>query len=185
MASGRAPPTAGVGAYATIAAPGGTDTRQDRLGSHSVGLLWVAAPSAPHAWRTQNAVWRRCVEGQRMSAITTACLAWSCLQLTEHGKKALLLIWDHASGHRCQAVRTWIREPNHQVRWEQMGVRMVVCPLPIISPWLNPLQPHCVYGERGVVEADAILPAWELAERVCAYVQCVHEPHFAVPEHVA
>jgi hypothetical protein len=120
-----------------------------------------------------------------MSAITTACLAWRGRQLTEHGKKALLLIWDHASGHRRQAVRTWTREHNHQVRREQMGVRMVVCPLPSKSPWLNPLRPHWVHGERGVVEADAILPAWELAQRVCVSVQCAHEPHFAMPEQVA
>jgi hypothetical protein len=68
---------------------------------------------------------------------------------------------------------------------EQTGVHIVVCPLPIKSPWLNPLEPHWVHGKRGVVEADGILPAWELADRVCAYFQCAHEPHLTIPEKVA
>jgi hypothetical protein len=62
---------------------------------------------------------------------------------------------------------------------------MVVCPLPIKSPWLNPLAPHWGQGQRGVVEADGILPAWELADRVCASFPWAHEPHRASPDEVA
>jgi hypothetical protein len=90
-----------------------------------------------------------------------------------------------ASWHRSQAVRTWIRAHHHQAKREQTGVRIVVCPLLVNSPWLNPLEPHWVHGTRGVVEADGILPAWELAERVCAYFQWAHEPHLVIPEKVA
>ena len=146
------------------------------------GLLLrsLAVQGAPH-----EEVWLRFVEGRPVSAITTAFLAWSCRQLTAQGKRALLLIWDNASWHRSQAVRTWIRAHNHQGKRGKRGVRIVVCPLPIKSPWLNPLEPHWVHGKRGVVEADGILPARELAERVCAYFQCAHEPHLAIPEQVA
>ena len=150
------------------------------LACYGLLLRWLSATGVP-----QEAVWLRFVEGRPVSAITTAFLAWSCCKLTDHGKRALLLIWDNASWHRSQAVRTWIREHNHQVKREKAGVRIVVCPLPIKSPWLNPLEPRWVHGKRGVVEADGILPAWELADRICAYFQCAHEPHLAIPEEVA
>jgi hypothetical protein len=78
----------------------------------------------------------------------------SCRKLTDHGKRALLLIWDNASWHRSQAARTWIRAHNHQVKREKTGVRIVVCPLPIKSPWLNLLEAYWVHGKHGVVEAD-------------------------------
>ena len=150
------------------------------LACYGLLLRWHAAPGIP-----QEEVWLRFVAGRPVSAITTAFLAWSCHQLTDQGKRALLLIWDNASWHRSQAVRTWIRAHNHQVKREQTGVRIVVCPLPVKSPWLNPLEPHWVHGKRGVVEAAGVLPAWELAERVCAYFQCAHESHLAIPEKVA
>jgi hypothetical protein len=156
------------------------DPDPNALACYGLLLRWYSAPSVP-----QEEVRLRFVEGRPVSAVTTAFLAWSCRQLTAQGKRALLLIWDHASWPRSQAVRTWIRAHNHQVRREKTGVRIVVCPLPIKSPWLTPLEPHWVHGKRGVVEADGILPAWELADRVCAYFQCAHEPHLAIPEKVA
>jgi hypothetical protein len=150
------------------------------LACYGLLLRWTSAPDVP-----QEEVWLRFVEGRPVSAITTAFLAWSCGRLAAQGKGALLLIWDNASWPRSQAVRTWIRAHNHQVQREQTGVRMVVCPLPIKSPWLNPLEPHWVHGTRGVVEADGILPAWELAQRVCDDVQCAHQPYLVIPEKVA
>jgi len=157
-----------------------TDPEPKALACYGLLLRWLAAPGV-----AREVVWRRFVEGRPVSAVTTAFLAWSCHQLAAQGKRALLLIWDHASWHRSRAVRTRIRAHNHQVKREQTGVRIVVCPLPVKSPWLNPLEPHGVHGKRGVVEADGILPAWELAERVCASCQCAHEPHLVNPEKVA
>jgi hypothetical protein len=53
----------------------------------------------------------------------------------------------------------------------------VPCPLPIKSPWLNPIEPKWVHGKRKVVEPDRVLTARELAERVCAAFACPYEPH--------
>jgi hypothetical protein len=146
------------------------------------GLLvrWPTPHGTPH-----EAVWLRFVDGRPVSAVTTAFLAWSCTMLEQQGKTALLLVWDNASWHRSQAVRGWIRAHNHHVKQGSRGVRIVVCPLPTKSPWLNPLEPHWIHGKRAVVEADGILAAWELAERVCAYFHSAHEPHLVITEEVA
>jgi hypothetical protein len=157
-----------------------TDPDPQALACYGLLRRWSSAPGS-----SQEEVWLRFVEGRPVSAITIAFLAWSCRKLTDQGQQALLLLWDNASWHRSRAVRSWIRAHNHQVKQEQIGVRIVVCPLPIKSPWLNPLEPHWVHGQRGVVEADGILPAWELADRVCAYFHGAHEPHLVIPEKVA
>jgi hypothetical protein len=157
-----------------------TDPEPKALACYGLLLRSLSVHGVP-----QEAVWLRFVDGRPVSPLTTTFLAWSCHQLAAQGKKALLLIWDNASWHRSQAVRTWIRAHNHQVKREKTGVRIVVCPLPVKSPWLNPLEPHWVHGKRGVVEPEGILPAWEVAERVCAYFQCAHEPHLVIPEKVA
>lgn len=74
---------------------------------------------------------------------------------------------------------------NRQVRAAGRGVRIVPCPLPVKSPWLNPIEPKWVHGKRQVVEPDRLLPARELAKRVCAVFGCPHEPHLALVEQVA
>ena len=42
------------------------------------------------------------------------------------------------------------------------GGRIVVCPLPSKSPWLNPIEPQWVHGKRAVSEPDRLLSADEL-----------------------
>jgi transposase len=130
-------------------------------------------------------IWLRFVEGRPVSGITTQFLAWCCEGLAAAGKKALLLVWDNASWHISQEVRGWIRAHNRQVKREGKGVRIVVCGLPIKSPWLNAIEPKWVHGKRRVVEAERLLTAWELIERVCAAYGCRHEPHLSLPEKVA
>lgn len=49
----------------------------------------------------------------------------------------------------------------------------------------SPLSPDWMYGERGAVEADGILPASESADRGRADGQCAHEPHLAILDKVA
>jgi len=114
-------------------------------------------------------MWRRCVAGRPVSAVTTDLLAWCCDRLAAHGLTALLRIWDHASWHTRQAVRSWIRLHNQQVNTSQCGVRMVVSWLPVKSPWLNPLEPTWVHGTRAVSEPDRLLSAAELETRLCTY----------------
>ncbi len=77
------------------------------------------------------------------------------------GKAALLLVWDNA-WHGSKEVRTWVRDHNRRVKAGGEGVRLVVCPLPIKSPWLNPIEPKWVHTKRKVVEPDRLLPAAEL-----------------------
>ena len=130
-------------------------------------------------------MWLRFVEGRPVSGITTRFLDWCCEELAAAGKQALLLVWDNASWHISQEVRGWIRRHNRQVKREGKGVRIVVCGLPSKSPWLNAIEPKWVHGKRRVVEAERLLPAWELIERVCAAYGCRHEPHLSLPEKVS
>ena len=88
--------------------------------------------------------------------------------------KVLALIWDNASWHISQLVRTWIRAHNQQAKRTGRGVRILVCYLPSKSPWLNPIEPKWMHGKRAIVEPARLLPALELADRVCARFDCVH-----------
>jgi hypothetical protein len=97
----------------------------------------------------------------------------------------LLLIWDNASWHISKTVQDWIRQHNRQVKLSYQGVRIVECLLPIKSPWLNPIEPMWVHSKRRVAEPDRVLPAKELAERVCATFANPYEPHLSLSENVA
>jgi transposase len=133
----------------------------------------------------QHRVWLRFVDGRPISAVTTQYLAWCCERLAAEGKTALLLVWDNASWHVSKEVRYWVRQHNRQVKQSGRGVRLVVCALPVKSPWLNPIEPHWAHGKRKVVEPDRLLSAQELAERVCEYFRCAYEPHLTIPEKVS
>jgi DDE superfamily endonuclease len=129
--------------------------------------------------------WLRFVDGRPVSAVTTRFLEWCCEKLRAAGKKALLLVWDNASWHTSEEVRRWIGEHNRRVKRSSRGVRIVACLLPKRSPWLNPIEPKWVHGKRRVVEADGLLTARELADRVCAAFNCPHHEHLSVAENVA
>ncbi len=121
-------------------------------------------------------VWLRFVSGRPVSAATNQFLEWVCAQAETLKLRALCLIWDNASWHNSQAVRCWIRQHNHQVKQSGQGVRLLVCPLPIKSPWLNPIEPKWVHGKRRVAEAEQLLPATELVQRVYDAFGCSPEP---------
>jgi transposase len=148
------------------------------------GLLvrcWADGPAAP----PHEEAWLRFVDGRPVSAVTTRFLEWGCAKLAAAGKTALLLVWDNASWHLSKEVRAWITAHNRCVRETRTGVRIVPCPLPVKSPWLNPIEPKWVHGKRKVVEPDRLLSARELAERVCAAFACPYEPHLSTPERAA
>jgi len=117
---------------------------------------------------TPDQVWLRFATGQPVSDLTTQFLAWCCDQLTALGKRTLVLIWDNASWHKSQKVRTWIRDHNRQVKCTGQGVRLLVFFLPTKSPWLNPIEPMWIHGKRRIVEPDGVLTPQELIERVCS-----------------
>ena len=146
------------------------------------GLL-VSCPAAPDTLPEQ--VWLRFVEQRPLSPITTQYLAWCCEKLEKMGKTALIMIWDNASWHISKQVRTWLREHNREVKQHGKGVRIVAFYLPSKSPWLNRIEPHWVHGKRNIVEPARLLTAQQVADRVCAYFGCDHEPHLAVTEMLA
>ena len=127
----------------------------------------------------------RFVDGRPVSAITTDFLAWCCERLASQGLTALLLVWDNASWHTSEYVRSWLRQHNQMVKQTGQGVRIVVCGLPSKSPWLNPIEPKWVHGKRAVAEPERMLSADELEQRVCAYYQCPSEAHLSISEKVA
>ena len=130
-------------------------------------------------------MWLRFVAGRPVSAVTIDFLAWCSARLAAQGFTALLMMWDNASWHRSHAVRHWIRQHNQQGKQGTEGVRIVVCPLPSKSPWLNPIEPKWVHGKRAVSEPGRLLSAAELEARVYAYYGCECEAHLVMPKKVA
>jgi hypothetical protein len=118
----------------------------------------------------------RFVDGRPVSQVTTDYLGWVCQRLAAEGKKALLLVWDNASWHLSQAVRSWIKAHNRRAKQEG-GVRIVVCQLPSKSPWLNPIEPRWVHGKRAIVEPERLLSAAEVEARACEYYGCEQVEH--------
>jgi hypothetical protein len=131
--------------------------------------------------RRTEAMWLRFVEGRPVSAVTIAFLAWCAEQAAAQSKRAVLVIWDNASWHESRIVRRRLREHNRQVKRSGHGVRLLVCFLPVKSPWLNPIEPKWLHGKQRVAEPDRLLSAAELADRVCATYDCPHYPHLIQP----
>ena len=143
------------------------------------GLL---ARSWDAAQQRNEELWLRFVNGRPVSAVTIDFLAWCAAQAQDRGKRAVLLVWDNASWHDSQIVRSWVRQHNRQVRQAGRGVRLIICYLPSKSPWLNPIEPKWLHGKRKVAEPDRLLTAAELVDRVCAVYGCPHEPHLIQPK---
>ncbi len=122
-------------------------------------------------------LWLRFVDGRPVSGVTTQFLDWCCARLAAQGQTALLLVWDNASWHLSKEARGWITAHNRAVKCGEAAVRIIVCPLPSKSPWLNPIEPKWMHGKRRIVEPARLLTADEIAERVCESFGCVHEPH--------
>ena len=127
-------------------------------------------------------VWLRFVAGRPLSALTIPFLDWCGAKLEALGVPVWVLIGDNASWHVSKAVRAWVRTHNQQVKRQGHGVRILLCSLPVKSPWLNPIEPLWVHSKRAIVEPTRLLSAHEVAERVCAYQGCAHEPHLMLPD---
>jgi transposase len=147
------------------------------LACYGLLLRWWEEPAEP-----TEAVWLRFVDGRPISAVTTRFLAWACRRLEEAGKAALLLVWDNAGWHISREVRGWIAEHNRRVKAAEAAVRIVPCPLPSKSPWLNPIEPKWVHGKRRVVEPARLLSVAELEERVYAALGADQADHLTMPD---
>jgi transposase len=132
----------------------------------------------------KDEVWLRFVEKRPISALSEAFLHWVCQQLLERGKRVLVLVWDNASWHVSKRVRAWIRDHNRFVKLRGRGVRIILCLLPIKSPWLNPIESKWVHGKRAIVEPAALLTADQIRQRVCSYYHCVALPPLLIPSYV-
>lgn len=108
-------------------------------------------------------------EGRPVSAVTTAFLAGCCDRLAAHGVPAFMGIWENAAWHIRQEVRAGLRTHHHPVKRTGQGVRIGPCRLPTKSPWLNPIEPKGVHGQRAVSDPDRLLSTAALEARVYAY----------------
>ena len=113
----------------------------------------------------------RFVQGRPVSQVTEDFLGWVCQRLAADGKMALLLVWDNASWHISQRVRTWIKSHNRRVKKEG-GLRLLTCRLPIKSPWLNAIEPKWVHAKKAIAKPEGQLTAAETQDRVCSYYGC-------------
>ncbi len=121
----------------------------------------------------------RFVKGRPISGVTTQYLEWLTQQLARQGQRVLVLVWDNARWHTSQEVRQWIKAHNRQVKAKnalpdatQKGCRILVCALPVKSPWLNNIEPKWVHGKKNIVEPERTLSALEIQQRLCSYYQC-------------
>lgn len=122
--------------------------------------------------RSQAQVLLRFVEQRPVSEVTCQFLEWVVEQVGAMGKRVMPLIWDNASWHLSKQVQQWIRNHNRQVKKTGKGVRLIVCKLPVKSPWLNAIEPKWIHAKRAIVEPGRKLTAQELKTRVCDYLGC-------------
>ncbi|MEA2595270.1 MAG: hypothetical protein QOF01_1739 [Thermomicrobiales bacterium] len=147
------------------------------------GLLvrwWEDATDEP-----AEALWPRYVDGRPNSGVTTPFLAWCCAKLAAAGKTALVVVWDNASWHGSTEVRDWIAAHNQAAKAGAALVRIVARPLPIKSPWLNPIEPTWVHGKKRIVEPTRLLTMDELEARVYDALGADHADHLVMPEKAA
>ena len=139
----------------------------DRTGPEPKALacygLWLPEP---------DRMLLRFVDGRPVSPVTCALLAWVAGQLAAEGVQVLALIWDNASWHISQEVRSWLQQHNRRVKAMGSGCRLLVCRLPSKSPWLNAIEPKWAHGKRAVVEPERKLSAAELKQRLCGHYRC-------------
>ncbi len=95
------------------------------------------------------------------------------------------------SGFHTSMTRLRARAPKGERAYGKVprnrgkSIRILSCLLPKQSPWLNPIEPKWMHGKRRVMEADRLLSAHELVERVCLAFDSPHYEHLSIPEKVA
>jgi hypothetical protein len=110
----------------------------------------------------------RFVEGRPVGDVTAQFLGWACETFRAEGKSRLIVVWDEASWHAGSPVATWVDEHNRRVR-QGGGVQIVLCPLPVKSPWLNNIETRWGPAKRAILDPDRILTAEEVVARVCEH----------------
>jgi transposase len=118
----------------------------------------------------------RFVEGRPLADVTNQFLDWACWRVTGEGKRALIVVWDDASWHTADAVSAWVKDHNRRAR-RQGGVKLVICELPVASPWLNNIEPCWKHAKKAILDLDRKLTAQETVSRVCEHFGCELLPY--------
>jgi len=118
----------------------------------------------------------RFVEDRPVGDITTQFLSWLCEAVAKEGKKVLIVVWDEASWHRADTVSSWVKAHNERAR-QAGGVKLVICELPVASPWLNNIEPCWTHAKKAIMEPDRKLTAQEITSRVCEHFGCELLPY--------
>lgn len=135
---------------------------------------------------TADRIGIRFVTGRPVSGLTTQFLAWGSARLAAEGQRVWVVIWDNASWHRSQEVRTWVRTHNRAVKAGQHpGVRIILCFLPVKSPWLNAIEPHWMHTKRRILDPTQPLSLAEIESRVCASFGCQPDDHLRLSANVS
>jgi transposase len=118
----------------------------------------------------------RFVDGRPLGELTVQFLAWLCECVAQEGKQVLVVLWDDASWHTSAEVASWVQEQNRHARCGK-AVRVVICELPVASPWLNNIEPCWTHAKRAIMEVDRKLTAAEITNRVCEHFECERLPY--------
>lgn len=118
----------------------------------------------------------RFVGGRPLGELTIQFLGWLCGCVAQEGKQVLVVIWDDASWHTSEEVAHWVEEQNHRAGRGE-GVKVMICELPVASPWLNNIEPCWTYAKKAVMEVDRKLTAAEITNRVCEHFKCERLPY--------
>jgi hypothetical protein len=82
---------------------------------------------------------------------TLQLLRWLLHNAALLHKRVVVVLWDNASWHTARKVKRWV--PHHNQQAKRNGQpRLLLCPLPTRSPWLNPVEPHWMHAKRKVAE---------------------------------
>jgi len=125
--------------------------------------------------RDTDRVMLRFVEGRPVGDVTAQFLSWVCEQIRAEGKSRLIVIWDVPSWHSAKLVSDWLGEHNRAVKRDG-GVKVLFCPLPVKSPWLNNIETWWEPAKRAILEPDRILTAQEVVSRVCDHFGTIPLP---------
>jgi hypothetical protein len=56
-------------------------------------------------------------------------------------------------------------------------VKVVICELPVASPWLNNIEPCWMHAKKAIMEPARKLTAQEVTNRVCEHFGCELLPY--------
>ena len=147
----------------------GADASHGRCRPQSTGLLWPAGATGAIASRADVAALCRRASGECRHHRISGMVLCTARRPRLHGL-ALDLGQRLVAPQPGRAALAAPAQSTGQARCA--GARIVVCPLPSKSPWLNPIEPKWVHGKRAVAEPDRLLSAAELEARVYAYYGC-------------